>query len=186
VGSATPPSWRVSAHAPPAALMARIGVCFVWEKPARHALGHGHNRVCGATEEAAQSIANDHVEAIARAGRAGADPGSRARDRTTAASCSPTPRSPKWWAASRTRVLSLKFHQIIHRAPASESLLSVVHALANMVVELAHKDGSASRGRTGCAPRADARGYTPTRSKSSRVHLDVTVSSRRSRTGRAQ
>ena len=38
-------------------------------------------------------------------------------------------------------VLSLRFHQIFHQAPTSESLLSVVHALANMVVELAHKDG---------------------------------------------
>ena len=42
-------------------------------------------------------------------------------------------------------VLSLRFHQIFHQAPASESLLSVVHALANMVVELAHKDGSVVR-----------------------------------------
>jgi len=30
-------------------------------------------------------------------------------------------------------------------APTSESLLSVVHALANKVVELAHKDGSVVR-----------------------------------------
>lgn len=42
-------------------------------------------------------------------------------------------------------VLSLRFHQIFHRVPASESLLSVVHALANMIVELAHKDGSIVR-----------------------------------------
>ncbi len=42
-------------------------------------------------------------------------------------------------------VLSLRFDQIFHQAPASESLLSVVHALANMVVELAHKDGSVVR-----------------------------------------
>ena len=42
-------------------------------------------------------------------------------------------------------VLSLRFDQIFHQAPASESLLTVVHALANMVVELAHKDGSAVR-----------------------------------------
>ncbi|ORA74696.1 histidine kinase [Mycobacterium heidelbergense] len=42
-------------------------------------------------------------------------------------------------------VLSLRFHQIFHQAPASESLLSVVHALANMVVELAHRDGSLVR-----------------------------------------
>jgi PAS domain S-box-containing protein len=42
-------------------------------------------------------------------------------------------------------VLSLRFHEIFYRAPKSESLLSVFHALANMVVELAHKDGSAVR-----------------------------------------
>jgi PAS domain S-box-containing protein len=48
-------------------------------------------------------------------------------------------------------ILSLRFHEIFHHAPASESpaptesLLSVVHALANMVVELAHKDGSVVR-----------------------------------------
>jgi PAS domain S-box-containing protein len=42
-------------------------------------------------------------------------------------------------------VLSLRFHQIFHTAPSSESLLTVVHALANMVVELAHKDGSVVR-----------------------------------------
>jgi PAS domain S-box-containing protein len=42
-------------------------------------------------------------------------------------------------------VLSLRFHQIFHRAPVSEPLLSVVHALANMVVEMAHQDGSVRR-----------------------------------------
>jgi PAS domain S-box-containing protein len=43
-------------------------------------------------------------------------------------------------------VLSLRFHQIFHWVPASESLLSAaVHALANTVVELAHKDGSIVR-----------------------------------------
>jgi PAS domain S-box-containing protein len=42
-------------------------------------------------------------------------------------------------------VMSRRFHQIFHRAPTSESLLSVVHALANKVVELAHKDGSVVR-----------------------------------------
>jgi PAS domain S-box-containing protein len=42
-------------------------------------------------------------------------------------------------------VLSLRFHEIFHEAPESDSLLSVVHALANMVVELAHKDGSVVR-----------------------------------------
>ncbi len=42
-------------------------------------------------------------------------------------------------------VLSLRFHEIFHAAPESESLLPVVHALANMVVTLTHKDGSAVR-----------------------------------------
>jgi PAS domain S-box-containing protein len=42
-------------------------------------------------------------------------------------------------------VLSLRCRQIFHTTPSSESLLSVVHALANMVVELAHKDGSVVR-----------------------------------------
>ncbi|MCV7031542.1 PAS domain S-box protein [Mycobacterium sherrisii] len=42
-------------------------------------------------------------------------------------------------------VLELRFREIFHEAPDSESLLSVVHALANMVVELAHKDGSIVR-----------------------------------------
>lgn len=42
-------------------------------------------------------------------------------------------------------VLSLGFHEIFHRAPASESLLSVVHDLGNMLVELTHRDGSVVR-----------------------------------------
>jgi PAS domain S-box-containing protein len=42
-------------------------------------------------------------------------------------------------------VLALRFREIFHQAPDSESLLPVVHALANMVVELAHKDGSVVR-----------------------------------------
>ena len=43
-------------------------------------------------------------------------------------------------------VLELRFQEIFHQAPESESsLLSFVHALANMVVELAHKDGSVVR-----------------------------------------
>lgn len=42
-------------------------------------------------------------------------------------------------------VMSLRFNQIFHQAPDSDSLLSVVHSLANMVVELAHKDGSVVR-----------------------------------------
>ena len=42
-------------------------------------------------------------------------------------------------------VLSLRFQEIFHEAPESELLLSVVHALANMVVKLAHKDGSVVR-----------------------------------------
>ena len=42
-------------------------------------------------------------------------------------------------------LLSLGFREIFHEAPETESLLSVVDALANMVVELAHKDGSVVR-----------------------------------------
>ncbi len=42
-------------------------------------------------------------------------------------------------------VLSLQFQQIFHQAPPTDSLLSTVHALANMVVELAHSDGSVVR-----------------------------------------
>jgi PAS domain S-box-containing protein len=42
-------------------------------------------------------------------------------------------------------VLSLRFQEIFHEASASDPLLSVVHALANMVVKLAHKDGSMVR-----------------------------------------
>ena len=37
--------------------------------------------------------------------------------------------------------LSLRFDQVFCRAPASESLLSVLHAFANTVVELMHADG---------------------------------------------
>jgi PAS domain S-box-containing protein len=42
-------------------------------------------------------------------------------------------------------VLSLKFDQIFHTTPAGEPVLSIVHALANMVVELEHRDGSIVR-----------------------------------------
>jgi hypothetical protein len=42
-------------------------------------------------------------------------------------------------------VLSLRFDQIFRRVPASESPLSVVHALSDTVVELAHNDGSVVR-----------------------------------------
>ena len=42
-------------------------------------------------------------------------------------------------------VLSLRFREIFHEAPESGSLLSVVHAHANEVVKLAHKDGSVVR-----------------------------------------
>ena len=42
-------------------------------------------------------------------------------------------------------VLSLKFDEIFHLAPSTESPVSVVQALANMVVELAHRDGSSVR-----------------------------------------
>ena len=39
-------------------------------------------------------------------------------------------------------VTVLKFHDIFHGALETESVLSVVDGLANMVVELAHQDGS--------------------------------------------
>jgi PAS domain S-box-containing protein len=42
-------------------------------------------------------------------------------------------------------VLSLKFDDIFHVAPTTESPVSVVQALADMVVELAHRDGSSVR-----------------------------------------
>jgi PAS domain S-box-containing protein len=47
------------------------------------------------------------------------------------------------WASDE--VLSLKFDDIFHLAPTTESPASVVQALANMVVELAHRDGSSVR-----------------------------------------
>jgi PAS domain S-box-containing protein len=42
-------------------------------------------------------------------------------------------------------ILSLKFDDIFHVGPATDSPVSVVQALANMVVELAHRDGSSVR-----------------------------------------
>jgi PAS domain S-box-containing protein len=42
-------------------------------------------------------------------------------------------------------VQALNFDQIFHLAPSAESPVSVVQALANMVVELAHRDGSSVR-----------------------------------------
>ena len=42
-------------------------------------------------------------------------------------------------------VVSLKFHEFFYGAPTTESALSVVDGLANMVVELAHRDGSSVR-----------------------------------------
>jgi PAS domain S-box-containing protein len=42
-------------------------------------------------------------------------------------------------------VVALKFHDIFHGALETESVLSVVDGLANMVVELAHNDGSTVR-----------------------------------------
>jgi PAS domain S-box-containing protein len=54
-------------------------------------------------------------------------------------------------------VVSLRFHEIFHEAPESESLLSVVDTLANRVVKLAHKDGSVVRAlmSKSAAARAD-------------------------------
>jgi PAS domain S-box-containing protein len=42
-------------------------------------------------------------------------------------------------------VVALKFYDIFYGALETESVLSVVDGLANMVVELAHKDGSTVR-----------------------------------------
>lgn len=46
---------------------------------------------------------------------------------------------------STDEVVALKFHDIFFGALETESVLSVVDGLANMVVELAHKDGSTVR-----------------------------------------
>jgi PAS domain S-box-containing protein len=46
---------------------------------------------------------------------------------------------------SADEVVSLKFHNIFYGAPTNESVLSIVDGLANMVVELAHKDGTIVR-----------------------------------------
>jgi PAS domain S-box-containing protein len=42
-------------------------------------------------------------------------------------------------------VVVLKFHDVFHGSLETESVLSVVDGLANMVVELAHRDGSTVR-----------------------------------------
>src|SRR5271170_57901 len=42
-------------------------------------------------------------------------------------------------------VVSLRFHDVFYGASTTESALSVVDVLANMVVELAHNDGSTVR-----------------------------------------
>lgn len=42
-------------------------------------------------------------------------------------------------------VVALSFHDVFYGAAETESALSVVDGLANMVVELAHKDGSTVR-----------------------------------------
>ncbi len=42
-------------------------------------------------------------------------------------------------------VVALKFHDIFHGTLETESVLSVVDGLANMVVELAHQDGTTVR-----------------------------------------
>jgi PAS domain S-box-containing protein len=46
---------------------------------------------------------------------------------------------------SAEEVLALKFHDIFYGALENESVLSLVDGLANMVVELAHRDGSTVR-----------------------------------------
>lgn len=42
-------------------------------------------------------------------------------------------------------ILLSKFDQIFRNAPAEEPVISILHASANMVVELAHRDGSVVR-----------------------------------------
>jgi hypothetical protein len=41
-----------------------------------------------------------------------------------------------------------KFDPIFHKAPAGEPVISIVHAVANKFVELAHRDGSVVRALT--------------------------------------
>ena len=41
-----------------------------------------------------------------------------------------------------------KFDQIFHKATAGEPVTAIVHAFANMLVELAHRDGSVVRALT--------------------------------------
>ena len=48
---------------------------------------------------------------------------------------------------SAEAVKALKFKEIFHTLPADESAVSVVRALANLIVELVHKDGSTVRAR---------------------------------------
>jgi hypothetical protein len=47
------------------------------------------------------------------------------------------------WAPEE--ILLSRFDQIFHKAPAGESVISIVHAFANMLVDLAHRDGSVVR-----------------------------------------
>ena len=55
-------------------------------------------------------------------------------------------------------VVALRFHDIFHGALETESVLSVVDGLANMVVELAHQDGSTVRAlMSRSAPRRTTR-----------------------------
>ena len=44
-------------------------------------------------------------------------------------------------------VTALKFRQIFHKLPAEESVMSVVRAHADLIVELVHQDGSIVRAR---------------------------------------
>ncbi len=46
---------------------------------------------------------------------------------------------------SSQELLTFKFHQLFATAPATESVLTAMRALENMVVELAHRDGSRVR-----------------------------------------
>jgi PAS domain S-box-containing protein len=48
---------------------------------------------------------------------------------------------------SQEAVVSLKFHEIFDSLPADESVVSVVRAHGDLVVELVHQDGSTVRAR---------------------------------------
>lgn len=63
--------------------------------------------------------------------------------------------------SSTAEVLSMKFHQVFYSASADESVLSVVDAPANRVVELAHEDGSVVRALMSRSAAARGRPHCP-------------------------